>query len=81
VGTPTDPVMTLTLPDQAVTVRVPTHVLWGEADRALPPSLLEGLQQWVPDLRIERVPGASHWIVHEQPARVVASIRAALAAG
>jgi pimeloyl-ACP methyl ester carboxylesterase len=79
--TPTDPMMTLTLPDQAVTVRVPTHVLWGEADRALPPSLLEGLQQWVPDLRIERVPGASHWIVHEQPARVVASIRAALAAG
>jgi len=74
-----DPVMTLQLPDEAVTVRVPTRVLWGEADRALPPSLLDGLARWVPDLQIERVPGASHWIIHEQPERVAQAIRDALA--
>jgi pimeloyl-ACP methyl ester carboxylesterase len=28
---------------------------------------------------VERVPEASHWIVHEQPGRVVAAIEAALA--
>ena len=75
---PDDPVMTLQLPPEAVTVRVPTRVLWGEADRALPPSLLDGLEAFVPDLLIERVPDASHWIVHEQPARVAQAIRDAL---
>ncbi|MBQ0958016.1 alpha/beta hydrolase [Ideonella sp. 4Y11] len=76
--TPQDPVMTLQLPDEAVTVRVPTRVLWGEADRALPPSLLGGLEAFVPDLTVERVPGASHWIVHEQPERVAQAIIDAL---
>ena len=78
---PQDPVATLQLPDAAVTVQVPTDVLWGEADHALLPGLLEGLEHWVPDLRVERVPEASHWIVHEQPARVVAAIRRALGRG
>ena len=60
----------LALADEMVTVRVPTTVLWGEQDRALLPSLLTGLERWVPDLEIVRVPQASHWIVHEQPALV-----------
>lgn len=72
--TPDDGIHKLVLDDAAVTVRVPTHVLWGEQDRALLPGLLEGLERWVPDLSVERVPDASHWIVHEQPARVVATI-------
>lgn len=65
--------------DSAVTVRVPTHVLWGERDHALLPGLLEGLERWVSPLTVERVPEASHWIVHEQPARVAATIRRLLA--
>lgn len=72
---PDDGIHKLVLDDAAVTVRVPTHVLWGEQDRALLPGLLEGLERWVPALSVERVPEASHWIVHEQPARVVATIR------
>lgn len=72
---PDDGIHKLALDDAAVTVRVPTHVLWGEQDRALLPGLLEGLDRWVPALSVERVPEASHWIVHEQPARVVATIR------
>ncbi len=66
----TDTLHTLVLPDEAVTVRVPTTVLWGEQDRALLPALLEGLDRWVPQLAVQRWPEASHWVVHEQPERV-----------
>jgi epoxide hydrolase 4 len=51
-------------------VTVPTLLLWGMRDRYLRPTLLNGLDRWVPDLRIERLPDATHWIQHEQPARV-----------
>jgi pimeloyl-ACP methyl ester carboxylesterase len=69
------------LPEALVTSRVPTAVLWGEGDHALLPCLLDGLDRWVPDLRLTRVPQASHWIVHEQPERVVEEIRRNLSAG
>jgi len=67
------------IPDERVTVRVPTTVLWGERDHALLPGLLDGLERWVPDLRVVRVPDASHWIVHEQPALVTDGILRAIA--
>jgi pimeloyl-ACP methyl ester carboxylesterase len=76
-----DAVNRVTLPDEAVTVRVPTTVLWGEADQALRPGLLRGLERWVPQLAVQRVADASHWLIHEQPARVVSAIDAALAGG
>jgi pimeloyl-ACP methyl ester carboxylesterase len=69
-----DPVHTLQFPDALVRVPVPTTVLWGERDQALLPGLLDGLDQWVPDLRVLRVADASHWIVHEQPALVADTI-------
>lgn len=75
---PEDPIHTLALPDEALTVRVPTTVLWGERDTALLPGLLTGLQRWVPQLQVQRVPEATHWLVHEQPQRVVAVIQALL---
>lgn len=61
------------LPSQAV--KVPTLVIWGEKDRALLTGNLEGLEQFVPDLRIKRIPGGSHWVVHEFPALVNRYIR------
>jgi pimeloyl-ACP methyl ester carboxylesterase len=67
------------IPDEIATVRVPTTVLWGERDLALLPGLLDGLERWVPQMRLVRVPEASHWIVHEQPALVVEEILRALA--
>lgn len=51
-------------------VHVPTRILWGEKDKALLPSLLNGLDDLVDDVRIERLPDASHWVVHEYPALV-----------
>jgi pimeloyl-ACP methyl ester carboxylesterase len=77
---PDDALHALAWPDEAVTVRVPTTVLWGERDHALLPALLHGLERWVPALQVRRVPEASHWIVHEQPALVVDQIRRLLPA-
>jgi pimeloyl-ACP methyl ester carboxylesterase len=57
-----------------VTVPVPTTVLWGEQDVALRPGLLRGLERWVPQLELRRVPEGTHWLVHEQPSLVAATI-------
>jgi pimeloyl-ACP methyl ester carboxylesterase len=73
-----DPIHTLVLPPEAVTVRVPTTVLWGEGDTALPLALLDGLEAWVPDLDVRRVPGATHWLIHERPALVADTIASQL---
>lgn len=59
----------------ALTVCVPTLVIWGEQDRALLTGNLEGLEQFVPDLRIKRIPDGSHWVIHEHPALVNQYIR------
>ena len=66
----------LTIDPASFRVLVPTLVIWGEADTALLPSLLDGLEDYVPNIRIERVPEGSHWIIHEHPARVNGLIRA-----
>ena len=71
---PGDLLHSLDLPDAAVTVNRPTAVLWGELDVALLPGLLDGLQRWVPEMTLQRVPQASHWIVHEQPQTVADTI-------
>ena len=63
------------LPPEAFTVKLPTLVLWAMQDSALPPELLGGLQRWVPQMQLERIERATHWVVHEQPARVAASIQ------
>jgi epoxide hydrolase 4 len=57
-------------------VRVPTLVIWGEKDPALPPANLEGLPPYVPQLTIQRIPDGSHWVIHQKPAEVNGYIRA-----
>jgi epoxide hydrolase 4 len=74
-----DAIHTLALLSEMTTVRVPTTVLWGDADIALPPMLLDGLDAFVPDLEVRYLAGATHWIVHEQP-HVVTHCIAALTA-
>jgi pimeloyl-ACP methyl ester carboxylesterase len=69
-------VMEVTLPAAMTTVRVPTLVLWGTADTALPERLLQGLEAYVADLRVLRLEGATHWVIHEQPARIAREIDA-----
>lgn len=67
--------MKRTLDPQDFIVRVPTLVIWGERDRMLLPVNLDGLEQCVPELRVERIAQATHWVLHEQSARVIELIQ------
>ena len=60
---------------RSMDVRVPTLMIWGERDVALTPGNLDGLDAYVPDLTIRRIPDGTHWVVHEQPALVNGYIR------
>ena len=58
------------------TVKVPTLVIWGEKDEALLTGNLVGLDAFVPDLTIHRIPEGTHWVVHEFPDQISQLIRA-----
>lgn len=62
------------LPADMLHISVPTLVLWGMNDMALPPGLIDGLSDYVPDLQLLRVADGTHWLVHEQPDWVAQSI-------
>jgi pimeloyl-ACP methyl ester carboxylesterase len=56
-------------------IRVPTLVIWGEKDTALLTSNLNGLDQYVPNLTIKRIPDGTHWVVRENHETVNQLIR------
>lgn len=66
---------TLGVGGRSTTVSVPTLVIWGERDKALLTGNLDGLDQFVPNLTIRRIPDGTHWVIHEQPALVNRYIR------
>lgn len=68
----------LHISDDSVRVSAPTTVLWGEADTALLPGLLNGLDTHVPDLHVQRLPGVGHWVVHEAPQAVCDALQGLL---
>ena len=51
-------------------VPMPTLLLWGARDPFLSIKLTEGLERWVPDLRVVRFPDSSHWIQNDVPEQV-----------
>ena len=59
----------------ALTVKVPTLVIWGEKDTALLTQNLDGLDGFVPQLIIKRIPDGTHWVIHEKAAEVNRDIR------
>jgi pimeloyl-ACP methyl ester carboxylesterase len=61
-------------------VRVPTLVVWAMKDSALLPIQLEGLEELVEDLQIERIADAGHFVPWEAPDEVAAVLRPFLAA-
>lgn len=76
---PGDPAVdAVQLPRSMLTVDVPTWVLWGLDDIALLPSLLDGLDGYIPRLTLETVADADHWVIHTHPARVIAGLTAHL---
>lgn len=75
-ATATDPgANAVTIPHEALTISLPTLVVWGLNDTALPAALTHGLQDYIADLTLLPVPNASHWIVHENPQLVIDAIQ------
>ena len=77
------PGVTVPLPDWLLhafpKVKVPTLVVWGMKDAALLPIQLEGLEELVDDLRIERLPESGHFAPWEAGDQVAALLEAFLA--
>ncbi len=65
----------LSLPKEMFEIKVPTLVIWGEADRALLTGNLDGLGEYIKDLTVKKIPDGTHWVSHEQPELVNALIR------
>ena len=55
-------------------VKVPTLILWGLKDRFLGPGVARSSYALCRDARIEWFDEATHWLPHEEPARVNAAI-------
>jgi pimeloyl-ACP methyl ester carboxylesterase len=51
-------------------IDAPVLVIWGEKDRFLGSELAEPDHRWVPNVRVERVPDAGHFVHLDQPERV-----------
>jgi len=56
-------------------IAVPTLVIHGMKDSAVLSSVLNGLSDYVDDLKIVRAENSSHWVMHDQPELVVSSFK------
>lgn len=52
------------------TVRVPTRILWGERDKFLISEMARASLRYCTDGELFPFPDATHWLPHEEPARV-----------
>jgi epoxide hydrolase 4 len=53
------------------TIARPTLLIWGMKDFALTSRVSEGLEQWIPNLRIQRIEDSGHWLPDERPRVVI----------
>ena len=51
-------------------IEPPTLLIWGEKDTALGTEFIEPICRPCADIRVARIPEASHWVQHEEPERV-----------
>jgi pimeloyl-ACP methyl ester carboxylesterase len=63
------------LPHSLLSIDLPTLVLWAMNDVALPPELIEGLDDYIPELTLHKVHNSTHWIIHEQPQLVIGYLK------
>jgi len=61
------------------TIETPTLVIWGEKDTALLTGNLNGLDAYVKNLEVRRIPDGTHWVIHEKTAEVIRAMRDFLA--
>src|SRR3954451_16818509 len=57
-------------PSRFPQLTMPVLVIWGEQDVALGKELAEPNRRIVPNVRVERLPDASHWVQNDAPDRV-----------
>jgi pimeloyl-ACP methyl ester carboxylesterase len=57
-------------PETSSHISAPTLLIWGEQDVALGIELTHGLEQWVDNIQVERIPESGHWVQQEQPDKV-----------
>jgi pimeloyl-ACP methyl ester carboxylesterase len=55
-------------------IHVPHLLIWGEADQALRPVCIDGLDAFAQDLEIVRLQQADHWLLHEYPDEIAGYI-------
>jgi pimeloyl-ACP methyl ester carboxylesterase len=60
-------------------IDMPTLVIWGALDRALPIALAEGIVKEIPHARLETIPDAGHFVPEERPERVAQLLKEFLA--
>ncbi len=56
-------------------IKVPTLVIHGMKDTFILPAMLEGLEEYVKDLKIVRSEKGSHFVINDDPDTVISSIR------
>lgn len=54
-------------PVEKMQVRCPHLLIWGMEDTALLPETTAGLEDFAPDLTRVEIPGADHWLHHQDP--------------
>ena len=64
------------LPHLLHDVRTPTLLIWGGEDKVIPPVCGEQYRDAMPGARLEVIPGAGHYVEHEDPARIAGLITA-----
>jgi hypothetical protein len=53
-----------------IRISCPILILWGEQDQAFIKENLDGIEEYVPDVKVKRFHKASHWLQHELPNEV-----------
>lgn len=59
---------------ESLPVTAPTLVVWGEDDAHLNVENTIGLEEHVPGVRVERLPGVSHWVPADAPEELAALV-------
>ncbi len=54
---------------------MPTHVIWGDRDRIIPPAYGEAFRRLIPEARLTMIPDAGHLPHLEQRAAAVAAMQ------
>ncbi len=76
-GHPSTPTMRR-IQDHLGRINVPTMIIWGMRDPAIPPQLVDGWKSVYPHAEVHRLETASHFLQEDEPEQIVELIKAFL---